>query len=79
MLGDNCIFGLSIVIFVDDKCAFANSDKLLNFIGREDVSFVFCPKTLGNLNLFACTPFTELRCFNKSVRDNGFESYLCQN
>lgn len=67
----------------DDKCAFANSDKLLNLTGPNDptdgVLVDFCPKILGNLNLFTCKPFVELRCFNKSVSDNGFESYLCQN
>ena len=52
-------------LFVD-KCAFAKSDKFVNFVGRAvDASVVafgitgsvdvvvFCPKMLGNLNFFA--------------------------
>lgn len=74
---------VSAVLADDDKCAFANSDKLLNFVEPIKpfgiVLVDFCPKILGNLNLFACKAFVELRCFNKSVSDNGFESYLCQN
>lgn len=74
-------FGGSLADFVVDKWAFANSERLLNLLERMefDASLDFCPKILGNLNFFACTQLcTELRCFNKSVRDNGFESYLRQ-